>query len=427
MTTLILGGGLAGVLLASELRGAVTVLEKNDTFGGLCRSFSHDGIVCDIGPHIIFSRNETALTQLLAYTATNRLRRSNKILHQGGTVKYPFENDLAALPVNERDYCLKEFLSNPYEGYAVQNMLQFFLKTFGEGITRLYLQPYNEKIWKFDPAFIDLQMVERVPKPPAEDIIRSARGEDTEGYLHQLYFHYPQTDGIQSLVDGCIRQMREQVDLRTDIGIRSITGKPGDWVVETDAGIFRADRLVNAMPLHELDACLDLPAKVREALVALRYNSIHVIALAVRKENVGDNLAFFIADKDVIFHRLSKINFLGEAYRRPDGGSTLLAEITFRPGSYLADLDEEKIVKRVVADLDRLGLVSADDVLATQLRTERYAYVIYDLAHKDNKTTVVGHLASRGIRCCGRFAEFEYFNMDKIGERTLALAGELNV
>ena len=81
-------------------------------------------------------------------------------------------------------------------------MLQFFLKNFGEGITRTYLEPYNRKIWKFDPTFMDTQMVERIPKPPKQDIIKSAKGINTEGYKHQLYFHYPIKNGIQSLFDS---------------------------------------------------------------------------------------------------------------------------------------------------------------------------------------------------------------------------------
>ena len=44
---------------------------------------------------------------------------------------------------------------------------------------------------EFEPSFMDTQMVERIPKPPKIDIINSARGKKTEGYKHQLYFHYP--------------------------------------------------------------------------------------------------------------------------------------------------------------------------------------------------------------------------------------------
>lgn len=426
MKTVVLGGGLAGVMLAGEISGEVTVLEKNGEFGGLCRSFDHDGIACDLGPHILFSRNQTALDKLLSFGPTERIRRSNQIFHQGRTVKYPFENDLSALPPEQNKYCLQEFLSNPYTGYPAGNMLQFFLKTFGEGITRLYLQPYNEKIWKLDPSFIDTQMVERIPKPPAEDIIKSSAGESTEGYLHQLFFHYPETGGISSVVAGARAAAAGRAECVSGVGINRVSGQAGSWRVETDRGDFTADRLVNAMPLHELGRVLELPVDAGAALAALKYNSIHIIAISAKRDNMGDNFAFFIADKDVIFHRLSKMNFLGKSYCRANGGSTLQAEITFRPDSYLGGLGNDEIVARVLDDLDRIGLVSRADVLSTQVRTEKYAYVIYDLDHRKNKKTVVDHLAERGIACCGRFAEFEYYNMDKIAERVLEVAAGLN-
>ncbi|MBI4173969.1 MAG: NAD(P)-binding protein, partial [Candidatus Aenigmarchaeota archaeon] len=157
MATLILGGGIAGLSLASFLQGRSVILEKEKQLGGLSRSFKLNGISYDIGPHIMFSKNQEILKLHTSMIATNQLKRSNKVFYKGRLVKYPFENELAALPPADRDYCLQEFLNNPYENYQATNMLQFFLKTFGEGITRLYLQPYNEKIWKFDPACMDLQ------------------------------------------------------------------------------------------------------------------------------------------------------------------------------------------------------------------------------------------------------------------------------
>ena len=153
----ILGGGVAGLSLASFIDRQATVLESQPVVGGLSRSYDMNGIAYDIGPHIIFSKNQQVLDLHTTMIETNRLRRSNRIVYKGRYVKYPFENDLAALDADEKDYCLKEFLSNPYEHYQPANMLQFFLSTFGEGITRLYLQPYNEKIWKFDPAFMSTQ------------------------------------------------------------------------------------------------------------------------------------------------------------------------------------------------------------------------------------------------------------------------------
>ena len=186
MNITILGGGLAAVSLAYFLQDEekieeITILEKEDGLGGLCRSIHKAGYTYDIGPHILFSKDKEMLDLMLEVTGqTNRLRRSNQIIHKGRYVQYPFENDLSKLPQEDLEYCITGFQNNPYENYEAQNMLQFFLKTFGEGITNLYLRPYNEKIWKHDPSFMDTQMVDRIPKPTDEEIMRSASGETVD-------------------------------------------------------------------------------------------------------------------------------------------------------------------------------------------------------------------------------------------------------
>ncbi|MFA5162191.1 MAG: FAD-dependent oxidoreductase [Elusimicrobiales bacterium] len=423
METIILGGGLAGVSLACYLDGKSVILEAEDRAGGLCRSFPFCGGYFDIGPHILFSKNEAALKELLASADTERLRRSNRIFHNGRFVKYPFENELSALAPEERDRCLREFLDNPYRDYPARNMLQFFLKTFGEGITRLYLQPYNEKIWKFDPAFMDTQMVERIPRPPDGDIRKSAAGEATEGYLHQLYFNYPRAGGIESVVRGFLARAGGKTSLRAPVRIKSVSKSGGQWVVDTDCGEFRASRLVNCMPLHELFRYIDAPSQVKTSLSALKYNSIHIVVLRAGKDGIGDNFAVNIADRDIIFHRLSRLNFLGEKYAPEGGGAALMAEITFRPESDIASWPPERLIARVKEDLAKLSL--AGDITDAVCKTFKYAYVIYDLEHKKNKTAVIGWLESQGITCCGRFAEFEYLNMDAVVASAIAAAGKL--
>ena len=424
--TLILGGGIAGLSLAYFLKRPSVILEKEKQVGGLSRSFDFNGIAYDIGPHIMFSKNKEILALHTSLVDTNQIRRSNQIFYKGRLVKYPFENDLAALPAEDRDYCLNEFLNNPYETYAPKNMDQFFLKTFGEGITRLYLRPYNEKIWKFDPSCLDLQMVERIPKPPKEDIIKSANGVPTEGYLHQLYFHYPKKGGFQSLVDAYTHEASKRAQILPSIEIQRLSRKGRLWTVETNQGAFSTKTLVNCMPLHQLFRFLDAPEPVKRSLAALRYNSIHIVIVQAKKDKIGDHFALYFPDKDILFHRLSKLNFLGENYSLPDGGSTLQLEVTFRPGSHLGTLGAETIKKRVVADLEKLGFVAPDDVTGIELRTFEYAYVIYDLDHRKNADRVLKYLRGIGIRCSGRFAEFEYMNTDAVAEHSQKLAAEID-
>lgn len=411
---IILGGGIAGLALAYFYKGQSIILERQTRLGGLSQSYALNGIAYDIGPHIIFSKHADILELHNSLIPVNKIKRSNKILYHGKLVKYPFENDLATLSPSERDYCLVEFLTNPYENYDPQNMLQFFLKNFGEGITRLYLQPYNEKIWKFDPSYLDTQMVERIPKPPREDIIKSAEGITTEGYIHQLYFTYPQSGGFQTLINAYADQIADKAAIYTSANIRKIEKIKGQWRVESDQGTFESEILVNCMPLHELFKYLMPSTEIKALLPKLKYNSIHIVVAQFKQDNIGDNFALYIPDKDIIFHRLSKLNFLGDAYCLPNGGTTLMLEITFRPESYLGKLSKEEITEQVIDGLEKLRLAQRKDLIDIEVRTFEYAYVIYDLDHRKNTDMILNYLKEQNILCCGRFAEFEYMNSDQV-------------
>ena len=265
----ILGAGLSGISLAyllqeSEKIDRIDLVEEAPLPGGLCRSRPFAGIGCDVGPHIMFSKNAAVLDLMVQLLGDNvhKLRRSNRIFHDGRFIKYPFENELSALSAPERDYCLNSFLNNPYASYPPQSMLQFFLATFGEGITNLYLRPYNEKIWKFDPAFMDTQMVERIPKPPPEDIIKSAQGASTEGYLHQLHFFYPKRGGIQSLLDAFHRKLGRKTAVHTGAGVEKIIRSGKAWQVLDSAGIYTD---VRPAGLHDPHSRADRPPRYRRS------------------------------------------------------------------------------------------------------------------------------------------------------------------
>ncbi len=424
MKTIILGGGLAGLSLAYFLKESSVILEKEGQLGGLCRSFDFKGVAHDIGPHILFSKNKDVLDILTSLVKMDVVKRSNKILHKNKLIKYPFENGLGSLDPDDRDYCLKEFLNNPYEDYEASNMLQFFLKTFGEGITRLYLQPYNEKIWKFDPACMDTQIVERIPRPPKEDIIKSARGLETEGYTHQLYFHYPKRGGIYSVISGLANLIKDKSQIVNPIEIKDIFRKDKWWTVNTNKGEFICDKLINCMPLHELFRYLDAPKNITDSLSRLKYNSICIIVLKVRKDNIGNNFVVTTADKSVIFHRISKLDYLGKGYRSES--PSVLVEVTYRPDSPLASMTAEDIKGKIISDVNSLGIIKKEDIIDVSIKKFQYAYVIYDLNHRSNTDKVLNYLSENKIYCCGRFAEFEYLNMDGIIEHSLKLAKKLN-
>ena len=410
----ILGGGVSGLFFCYYSGREAVLFEKEDRLGGLARSFDTQGVTCDIGPHIFFSRNQEILDFVTSLTPMHKLKRSNRILYKDRFIKYPFENELSALPEADRDWCLQTFLDNPYVGYKADDMLSFFYKTFGEGITRAYLEPYNRKIWKFEPAFMDTQMVERIPKPPREDIIASAAGEATEGYLHQLYFKYPDKGGTQSMIQTIADRCGARLTTNLSSAVEKVRCLP-DGTFEIQAGgqsqVF--PELVTTIPIHELMTIIEPapPEKIRAAVDALRFNSIHITIVNVANDRLGDNFAVMVPHPDISFHRLSKIDFLGDKYNLPDS-STLMVEITYQAGGQY-DLPATQISELVVEDLVRAKLTDRGGVHSAVTRSFQYAYVIYDLHHRRNIDLALAWLESLRIRSVGRFATFEYINMDQ--------------
>lgn len=431
MNLTILGGGLSALSLAYFLQNRadiskITLLEKENTIGGLCRTFETNGIEYDVGPHIIFSKDKEILDFMNGLLGENneKHRRSNRILHKKAFVQYPFENDLSKLPDEDKAYCVNAFMHNPYENYDAKNMLQFFLKTFGEGITNLYLRPYNEKIWKFDPSFMDTQMVDRIPKPPKEDILKSAAGETIDGYTHQLYFTYPKQGGTAAIVQALREKLSGKVEIQTNRPVESVRKTEKGFEVVAGDETFVSDRLVSTMPLGEFTALYNAekPAEVVSAAKNLRSNAIAISIVNVKPDRAGDNYAFMIADKNVIFHRLSKLDFMGGRYHKPDS-ATYMIEVTYRKNDRVDLMTDAELMAKIIGGLKEIGFIDgASDVNFTDLKRFDYAYVIYDLEHKENTTVLRDYFKQQGIELNGRFGSFEYLNMDAIIRQSKNLA-----
>jgi UDP-galactopyranose mutase len=75
--------------------------------------------------------------------------------------------------------------------------------------------------------------------------------------------------------------------------------------------------------------------------------------------------------------------------------------------------DHDQLIQAVIDGLCRAGIMRHDDeVLAADVLPIDPAYVIYDLDYHENVKTIHQWLLSQGIQPCGRFGDWEYYNMD---------------
>jgi protoporphyrinogen oxidase len=430
----VLGGGLAGVTLARLLneRGhKVQVFEREQKTGGLCRSRSEGGFTFDTGgSHVIFSRDVEVLGFMHRVLGENRevRDRQTKIFYKGRYVKYPFENGLSGLPKEDLFLCISGFVkaliaSEKGEFPPPANFRDWMVQTFGEGIAESYLIPYNEKIWKIPPEEMSAHWVEgRIPRPPVEDVIKSAIGIETEGYTHQAVFSYPRTGGIEALVKAIEAPVREFITKGAPV--TSVKRRGNGFLIKAGGEETEADRVISTIPLPALLPCLgDVPSEVKEACRGLRSTALLSVCIGIHGKVPPYSWVYVPSLEVGLFNRVSFPSNYSPAVT-PKGHSSVLAEITCTREDPIFSAPDREIVSHVVGGLGKMGVL--DDpgkVVYTAVERSSFAYVVYDLGYLERIRVVRDFCEGRGIDLVGRFSRFEYLNMDGVIRSAMDFAG----
>ncbi|MGZ4846528.1 MAG: protoporphyrinogen/coproporphyrinogen oxidase [Halobacteriota archaeon] len=419
MRVAILGGGLTGLTvgyLLNERGVEFEILEKEGRCGGLMRTVEQDGFTFDAGgSHVIFSKDEAALHFMLNLIKGNEVKnkRNSKILYKGACVRYPFENGLADLPREDNFKCLYSFVQNSLANASSQrvpaNFNEWCYFTFGSGIAERYLIPYNEKIWKFPSERMSTEWVQRIPYPPLEDIIKSSLGFDTQGYKEQLFFYYPQLGGIEAL----IRSLQKKIEgcIVTSWEAKKIRKERQKWLVSDGTHERQYDRIISTIPVPNLIKALSADRLIKATAKKLKYNSLITVMFGLTTANKNNFSWLYIPDSDILTHRISFPSNYSK-YTAPEGRTSILAEITCSVGDAIWKMKDMDIIQRVSKDLGKCKLLSEADICYRRVERSKYAYVLNDLDRQRNMSIIHNYLRSIGIDIVGRFAEFEYLNMD---------------
>ena len=425
----IIGAGPSGLISAMNIKSETHILEKNDHPGGTTSSFIDKGYTFDFGPHILFSKNQEVLEFIKNSLGKNihECRRNNKISYKGKLMKYPFENDLRSLPLEETLDCLKTYVYNPYKAKykKPKDLRQWLLAHFGEGICNRYLFPYNEKVWNIPVKDLSMLWADRIPNPPAEDILKSAIGFETEGYLHQLFYHYPLKGGYQSICESWAKGKKITYDFKVK-SIRRTKSKT--YIVSDGTQEYEFEKLVSTMPVHELIKVLEIPIPeaVKKAVKALIVNPMYVVSLGIKGEDKDKYTAIYFPEKDYLVNRISFPKTFSP-HNAPDGHYSIQAEITCRASSKEWKQTDAEILKHVKDGLLAKGIVKKEkDIVYEHIARVPYAYVVYDKNYEKNVAVIRKWFPKQGIHLAGRFSYFEYINTDGAVIRAREIAEIIN-
>jgi protoporphyrinogen oxidase len=244
------------------------------------------------------------------------------------------------------------------------------------------------------------------------DIIKSAIGIATEGYTHQAVFSYPLDGGIEALVRAIAKPVEQFI--RTGFRVTSLRKENNMWLVSNGQESITADRVICTMPIQHLLSCLaQVPPTVLDACRALTCNSLICVNIGI-KGALPEISWLYIPDKTL--GKTNRVSFPSNFSRHatPEGCSSILAEITHQPGDEVAGISDDALISEVVSMLASMKICTPDQVVFSSVVRQQYAYVVYDLAYQKNIGIIREYCAETGIPLVGRFAQFEYLNMDGV-------------
>ena len=414
---LVLGGGLTGLSCAYHLKEESAVYERLPEIGGLARSEETNGFVFDYAPHILYTIDPYASKLIHELLEGNiHIKQRRAFIYHGKYdlyTQFPFQAHLYGLPGDVVGDCLKGVVKAVREADTRKptNYKEWIYWRFGKGIAEHLMIPYAERIWTVSPSRMNFEWIDRrVPEPDIDAIIEGALTNVTELTGFNNDFWYPIQDGIESLPRALGKRVKD-----VSLGMGATRIIPSRKLVEFNGrDLVGYERLISTLPLP---VAVDLigdeaPADVRTAAANLMHNSIVCVNVGINRPDISPYHWLYFYEKEFIFHRIS---FPGNCSDQtcPPGTSSVCCEIAFSKFRPLEVTGRTNIVERTIGDLVKARILRDDDeILATDVLSIKYAYVIYDLDHRRNVQTIHDYLLGQGIFPCGRFGEWEYFNMD---------------
>ncbi|MFH2202549.1 MAG: FAD-dependent oxidoreductase [Elusimicrobiota bacterium] len=415
---LILGAGLAGLSTAHHLdrlgrKGRYLIVEKENAVGGRAGSMKRDGFIFDHTGHLLHLHDPYGKRLIMRLLRGNLAlhERSNWIYSHGAFTRYPFQANTYGLPVNVVAECVGGFVRSAYQCRrlgADPSFQEWCLKTFGSGISKHFMFPYNRKLWRMRLSDMTTEWQGAfLPRPKADEVLYGALNDQKKFFGYNAHFRYPVRGGCQVLPDALAAKVS---NIRLGSPVQSVDLRERTAVV-AGVGEVRYERLVNTLPLVDfLDLASPLPAAVRSARSDLRYVSVYNLNIGIRRGGISDkHWVYFPGNREVFYRAGFTSNF--SPHLAPRKTTSMYIEVARRPGSRV-NLD--RLERQCLDGLRGCGILRGADKLAARLWIPiPCAYVVYDRRRTAALGRIFPHLAARGVASIGRWGGWKYSFMEE--------------
>lgn len=397
----IIGAGISGLSTAHFLsdRYEITIYEKEDCPGGLIKCRRVNGnLFHTCGGHVFNSKRQDVLDWFWSkFTRDEEFSKADRnsvvFMDDEKEIPYPIENHMYLFDEGTQ----KRFISDlvvmaKNEGVDPRNFEEFLKGRFGDTLYDMYFQPYNEKVWRRDLKQVPLSWLEgKLPMPTiAEMIFNNINHVKEKAFVHSTFW-YEKQNGSQFLAD----KLAEGLNIHYNSDVEGIKFVDGKWYVadeEFDKVVFCG----NIKDMVKMIEGVDITS-YQQPIEALEYH--------------GTTAVFCEIDKNP-YSWIYQPSRSHESHR-------IICTGNFATSNNSFSLPED----RITATIEFTDEISKEDILENLSRIplhpkyidhkyNKYTYPIQDADTRDMIKQLKAILAPCGFYFTGRFADWEYYNMD---------------
>jgi protoporphyrinogen oxidase len=409
----ILGAGPAGMSAAwrlSELGHSVTVFERDHAVGGMGRTITLDGqVAVDFGPHTFHIREtEESRAVLRAITPFFGedpliLTRGTRVLLRGKEYIYPLELLQVLTGVSPVlsarivfDYLLATLKTTFSPPKKEDSFEEWGVRNLGRTLYDLCFGIYSARVWGLPTSQISSKQAQRVAKLNLKNIILRVLGIKADPATYFTKYMYPR-QGISLLYEGmadATRKAGNEIKLGRPVVRLERDGGGISRVIYVEDGqerAFACDLVLSTLPLPALVDMMRpaLPPGVVEHARKLRYRSLKLIYIVLKRDRLTDYHWVYLLDEQFRVNRLSEQKNVSP-HMVPPGRTVLCIELSLWKDEPLWQASDEEIYRLSLRDLMKMGYgvteSEVDSYFVTDIPT---AYPVYELNFEDHLIPVL--------------------------------------
>jgi protoporphyrinogen oxidase len=297
------------------------------------------------------------------------------------------------LEINRRGYAESLDEYNNFESFLIQR--------FGKTLYELYFKPYNYKIWNFDLSKVPLPWLEgKLPMPDVKSIMLSNIQREEEQEMVHSFFYYPVTGGSQFIID----RLAEGLKILKGTTVFNIEPSGQEWLINKEQ---KFDIVIYCGDIRSLGSIL----KTEDSNISGLLNEVpkfksNGTSNIFCETDVMDYTWLYLPEANLKAHRIIYTGNLSDDNNRGSQRKTCVVEFSGKVA--YENMCQE--IKKLPGNLSPLSY-----------NYEPNSYIIHESDNRKKVNSLSSFLESKNIFLAGRFAEWEYYNMDKCIESVIRI------